>query len=185
MRFWNEISDLLAGLTGSATPEETRQALNEFDVRDIQAVRVSEGGGGNGGSQTVRLIGPFHYDYTDFPVDDTELVVFTPDAGDQIRGRVDVASAVAFNDSGSIDFSFGEDPDFNSAVVPGTFWGFVGNFFDPGAQPPDSDNGDADVALYEYISTGLPLKIRAQSVVGDGTAGAMDLYFLVATPTAP
>ena len=49
MRFWDEISQRLAGLSGSATPEEARQALNEFDTRDIQAVRVSEGGGG--GSQ--------------------------------------------------------------------------------------------------------------------------------------
>ncbi len=50
MRFWNEISDRLAGLTGSATPEQTRAALNEFDVRDIQAVRVSENTGGVGGN---------------------------------------------------------------------------------------------------------------------------------------
>ncbi len=67
MRFWNEISERLAGLTGSATPEETRQALNEFDVRDIQAVRVSEGGGGGGGSQpwTEHDLSALEADWTD------------------------------------------------------------------------------------------------------------------------
>ncbi len=54
MRFWDEISTRLAALSGSATPEEARQALNEFDTRDIQAVRVSEGGGGNGGSLPIQ-----------------------------------------------------------------------------------------------------------------------------------
>ncbi len=48
MRFWDEISQRLSGLSG-ATPEEARQALNEFDTRDIQAVRVSEGAGDGGG----------------------------------------------------------------------------------------------------------------------------------------
>ncbi len=46
MSFWDDISERLAALTGSATPVEARDALNEFNVRDIEAVRVSEGGGG-------------------------------------------------------------------------------------------------------------------------------------------
>ncbi len=55
MRFWDEISQRLAGLS-SATPEEARQALNEFDTRDIQAVRVAEGGGGGGASVVSCLL---------------------------------------------------------------------------------------------------------------------------------
>ncbi len=46
VRFWNEISARLSALTAIATPEEARSGLNEFDVRDIQAVQVSEGGSG-------------------------------------------------------------------------------------------------------------------------------------------
>ncbi len=46
MSFYDVISERLAALTGSATPVEARDALNEFNVRDIEAVRVSEGGGG-------------------------------------------------------------------------------------------------------------------------------------------
>ncbi len=48
--FFDEIAARLSTLTGSATPKDSLEQLNEFDVRDIQAVRVSEGGGG-GGSQ--------------------------------------------------------------------------------------------------------------------------------------
>ncbi len=47
MRFVDEISARLAGLSG-ASADDARQSLNEFDVRDIQAVRVAEGGGGGG-----------------------------------------------------------------------------------------------------------------------------------------
>ncbi len=187
MRFWTEISARLAELTGSATPEETRQALNEFDVRDIQAVRVSEGGAGPPGTSTMRLIGPFHYDYTDFPIEDTTLVVFTPTAGDIIlKGIIDTQTAVAFADSMGIDFALGENPDFNNAVRPDTFWGFVGNAIDGlDDAPVDSTNPDTSAISYGgYVSGGAPLKIRAQSVL-DETAGEMDLYFEVATPTAP
>ncbi len=46
MSFYDVISERLAGLTGASTPVEARDALNEFNVRDIEAVRVSEGGGG-------------------------------------------------------------------------------------------------------------------------------------------
>ncbi len=81
MRFWNEISDRLAGLTGSATPEQTRAALNEFDVRDIQAVRVSENTGGVGGN--VPFVG------VDPPPDPTDGMLWwdpddnTPGGGSQ------------------------------------------------------------------------------------------------------
>ncbi len=51
MSYFDVIADRLASLTGAATAKEARAALGEFDVRDIQAVRVSEGGGG--GSQPV------------------------------------------------------------------------------------------------------------------------------------
>ncbi len=47
MSFWDDISERLAALSGSATPLEARNALNEFNARDIEAVRVSEGGGGS------------------------------------------------------------------------------------------------------------------------------------------
>ncbi len=60
MSFFNEISARLAALSGSATPVEALESLNEFDVRDIQAVRVSEGGGG--GSQSVKhVVVPVEY----------------------------------------------------------------------------------------------------------------------------
>ncbi len=147
---------------------------------------VSEDESGGGGSQTVRLLGPFHFDYTDFPVDDTELVIFTPNAGDYIlRGLLDQASAITFQDSGGVDFAIGETPDFNNATVPGTFWGIVGNAVASDlSQNLDSDSSDAAIFLFSYVSTGAPLKIRAQSLLNP-TAGEMDLYFLVATPTAP
>ncbi len=49
--FFDEIAAKLAQLSGVATPEVSRDELNEFNVRDIQAVTVSEGGSGGGGSQ--------------------------------------------------------------------------------------------------------------------------------------
>ncbi len=49
MSYWDEITARLAALSGVATPQVARQQLREFDVRDIEAVRVSEGGGGGGG----------------------------------------------------------------------------------------------------------------------------------------
>ncbi len=49
--FFDEIAAKLAGLSGIASPEVSREELNEFNVRDVQAVRVSEGDGGGGGSQ--------------------------------------------------------------------------------------------------------------------------------------
>ncbi len=52
--FFDEIARL-STLTGSATPKDSLEQLNEFDVRDIQAVRVSEGGGGGGGNVTSPL----------------------------------------------------------------------------------------------------------------------------------
>ncbi len=48
--FFDEIAAKLATLSGLATPKDSLEQLNEFDVRDIQAVRVSEGGGGGGGN---------------------------------------------------------------------------------------------------------------------------------------
>jgi len=68
VRFWDEISQRLAGLSGTASPDEARQALNEFDVRDIQAVRVSEGGGG-GGSYTGGWVGPYAFTFEDYNAD--------------------------------------------------------------------------------------------------------------------
>ncbi len=50
MSYWDEITARLAALSGVATPQVARQQLREFDVRDIEAVRVSEGGGGGGGN---------------------------------------------------------------------------------------------------------------------------------------
>ncbi len=53
--FFDEIAAKLATLSGSATPKQSLEELNEFDVRDIQAVRVSEGGGGGGGNAVIAL----------------------------------------------------------------------------------------------------------------------------------
>ncbi len=53
--FFDEIAAKLATLSGVASPEVSRDELNEFNVRDIQAVRVSEGGGG-GGTPSVKIV---------------------------------------------------------------------------------------------------------------------------------
>ncbi len=180
-----EVFDILDGLT-SPTADEVYTDVREYDTRDVLAAVGATAKVPGGGSQSVRVVGPCHFDYTDFPTEDTELVVFTPDAGDFIlKGFIDTQTAVNFADSGGIDFSLGEDPDFNAAVRPGTFWGFTGNSIaDLTSAPVASDNIDDAIAYVGYKSTGAPLKIRAQSVL-DETAGEMDLYFLVATPTAP
>jgi hypothetical protein len=151
---------------------------------ELKELIDQEAGGG-----TVRVLGPFSLDYTDFPVDDTEITLFTPNAGDVIlKGFGDVATGVSFDDSGSIDFAIGETPDFNDPDAGG-FWGFLGNGLGVGSGFPDSDNTNnallANRVTGAFVSTGAPLKIRAQSVAGDGAAGHMDIYFVVATPTAP
>ncbi len=53
--FFDEIAAKLATLSGVASPEVSRDELNEFNVRDIQAVRVSEGDGGGGSQPDVGL----------------------------------------------------------------------------------------------------------------------------------
>ncbi len=182
-----EVADIIDALGATPSPLAVYQATRNYDTRYLASAAASEAkAGGGGGSQSVRVVGPCHFDYTDFPTEDTELVVFTPDAGDFIlKGFIDTQTAVNFADSGGIDFSLGEDPDFNAAVRPGTFWGFTGNSIaDLTSAPVASDNIDDAIAYVGYKSTGAPLKIRAQSVL-DETAGEMDLYFLVATPTAP
>ncbi len=112
--FFDEIAAKLAGLSGVATPEVSRDELNEFNVRDIQAVTVSEGGGGGGGnvpfvgvdppasptdgmlwwdpdddtagggSQTVQWRGPYHVDYTDCPNVGDSVALFTPATGEVV-----------------------------------------------------------------------------------------------------
>ncbi len=139
-----------------------------------------------GGSQ-VRVVGPFHFDYTDFPTEDTELTIFTPTAGDVIlSGYGDPRTAVQFLDSAGIDFTIGEDPDFNDSNSD-AFWSFTGNgvLSDPLYFPNSADSGNNGFFAHNpYVCSGAPIKIRAQSVL-DETAGEMDLYFVIATPTAP
>ncbi len=111
--FFDEIAAKLATLSGSATPKVSLEELNEFDVRDIQAVRVSEGGGGGGGnvpfvgvdppdSPTDGMLwwdpdddtpsgsqpGAIRVETLDFAFDtpglDTGVTVFTPVVGERI-----------------------------------------------------------------------------------------------------
>ncbi len=109
MSFFAEISERLAALTGSSTPTQALEDLNEFDVRDIQAVRVSEGGGSlpsggstgevltkesnadgdvgweaSGGSQSVKAVDSGIITRAD--VLSSPVVVWTPAAGEFIIG---------------------------------------------------------------------------------------------------
>ncbi len=78
--FFDEIAARLSTLTGSATPKESLEELNEFDVRDIQAVRVSEGGGG--GSQAgLRWRKVTSITFEDTPADGTVLDLVAVTAG--------------------------------------------------------------------------------------------------------
>ncbi len=124
MRFWNEISDRLAGLTGTASPEVARAALNEFDVRDIQAVRVSEGGGGNGGSQpgAVRRLDLGVVDVSDLLTD--SVLLYTPDSGEIVLGVYlrDVTFTDAFGMAvACTDGTSAEDTNNLAAVTTGFY----------------------------------------------------------------
>ncbi len=151
----------------------------------------------NGGSQTgVRVVGPFPLEWTEFVEEDDEKILFTSTAGDVLLDAfVDVATAVNFDDSGSIDLSFNEtppDPDFSSGSDG--FWGFLVN----SVEAPDGGAGNSAGPNTQLnaigsvgqnapmrVFVGNPVKVRAQSVVGDGSQGHIDLYFVIATPVAP
>lgn len=146
-----------------------------------------------GGVASLRIVGPISVVYTQFVNEDDEVTLFTPEAGEWIvKAWGDIATAVPFDDSGSIDFSIAEDPpgpDFNVEA----FWQFLGNSIGLAAGnsgPADTDNGNGNGSYSNGTETysamrefaGNPVKMRAQSVVGDGTTGALAMFFLIWTP---
>ncbi len=98
--FFDEIAAKLATLSGSATPKDSLEQLNEFDVRDIQAVRVSEGGGGGGGN--VPFVG------VDPPASPTDgMLWWDPDDDTPSSAGFQIVSAFLAVDSGQIDVAAG------------------------------------------------------------------------------
>ncbi len=181
MRFWNEISDRLAGLTGTATPEVARAALNEFDVRDIQAVRVSEGGGG-GGSQPYTRTDPL-------PISAARLltlgsvpleIVPAPGPGFILVPTLlywfYIAGGTPYDGDNGIDVNWDGDTSGLISVNAGLF---------------RADNrisyslasSEARKVLADMEDTALVLSLSTDPVDGDGSAVAILDYAKIAVPS--
>ncbi len=148
-----------------------------------------------GGSQSVRVVGPFSLDWADWTTNKT-VTLFTPAAGDILLDAfVPSQTAVDFDDTGSIDFGFNESPpDADFASGDDGFWGFLGNTVSAvaGGVPtasssnnPLNEIGGSQQQLCVRVFTGNPVKVTSQSANGDGAAGHADVYFVIATPVAP
>ncbi len=187
MSFYDDISARLAALTGSATPVEARDALNEFNVRDIEAVRVSEGGGGGGGGGAT-LIGPFTFQFDDAHLGDAISLATIAQGMVVVKTWIEIVTAFV-GPGGGDTFTVG---------VGGASW-TQENYFNTASisvyNALSADQSLADVSQEAAYQTGTTPPQSARVIVGPGhltiafsndpsglSAGEANVYALIAGP---
>lgn len=195
---FNRVVDELntAGPPGTVTASDVdSQAAQDGDVLTADGAGGAAWVAGGG----TRVIGPCSIEYADFNTDGDLLDLFDTTAGDVlVNAWYDPATAVNWDDSGVSRLYFAETPP-GPTVHGNENWGFLPlDAIEPGGGPGSGDLGGtiATAAADHYISgivtfvpqqtfVGGKLTVANNSGANDGAVGHVDLYFLVATPTAP